>query len=119
MGVSELTEFLNDRAGDLHRGSARYDGDSSEVLYLRDDIREQRMRSEIDRMLNRVLPESRASEENAFPFGDLHATVRTFEEATILHFPTGSGRGVLVALESEAAQDLNTFVGQCLDRINQ
>lgn len=119
MAVSDLLDFLEKRAANLHRGTARYDGDSTEVLYLRGDLQENRMRSEIDRMLNRLRSESSPKEERTFPFGDLHATVRAFEEATILHFPTGVDKGILVALESEAANDLNTFIGQCLTQIEQ
>lgn len=119
MAVADLLEFLENRADELLRGTARYDGDSTDVLYLRDDLKKQRMRSEIDRMLNRLRPESTAKEERSFPFGDLHATVRAFEKATILHFPTGVDKGILVALESEAAQDLNTFIGECMKRIEQ
>lgn len=119
MTVSDLTEFLQERADSLLRGIARYDGDSSDVLYLRDDVKKQRMRSEIDRVLSRVRPESSPKEERSFPFGDLHATVRAFEDATILHFPMGADRGVVVSLEPGAAQDLNTFVGTCLDQIEE
>lgn len=119
MGIPDLSDFLEERAGDLLRGICRYDGDTTDVLYLRDDVKKQRMRSEIDRILNRVRPESSSKEEQSFPFGDLYSTVRTFEEATILHFPTGNDRGVVVSLESDAAQDLNTFVGQCLDQIER
>lgn len=119
MTVSDLTEFLENRAGSLLRGITRYDGNSTDVLYLRDDVRNQRMRSEIDRILNRVRSESSAKEERSFPFGDLHATVRAFDDATVLHFPIGVDRGIVVALEPGAAQDLNTFVGKCLDRIEE
>lgn len=119
MTVSELTEFLEERAGSLLRGIARYDGDSTDVIYLRGDVKKQRMRSEIDRILNRVRPESSAKEERSFPFGDLHATVRAFDDASILHFPMGVDRGIVVSLEPGASQDLNTFVGECLDQIGK
>lgn len=119
MAVSDLLDLLERRADRLHRGTARYDGDSTDVLYLRDDLKETRMRSEIDRMVNRVRSESSPKEERTFPFGDLHATVRAFDEVTILHFPTGIDKGVLVSLESDAAEDLNTFIGQCLTRIDE
>lgn len=117
MAGSDLIDFLEDRAGKMHRGTARYDDDSTDVLYLRDDLREQRMRSQIDRMLNRVRSEATSKEENSFPFGDLYATVRIFEEATVLHFPQGRDRGIVVSLEPDTGQDLNTFVGQCLSQI--
>lgn len=117
MANPDLIAFLEDRAGDMHRGTARYDGESPDVLYLRDDLREQQIQSEIDRVLNRVRPEATSKEEQSFPFGGLYATVRVFEEATVLHFPTGSDRGIVVSLEPDSGQELNTFVGQCLQQI--
>lgn len=117
MAGADLIDFLEDRAGSMHRGTARYDGDSTDVLYLRDDLREKRIRSEIDRMLNRVRSEATSKEEHSFPFGDLYATVRVFAEATVLHFPQGRDRGIVVSLELDSGQDLNTFVGRCLSQI--
>lgn len=117
MPTAELVEYLEDRAGEYLRGVARYRRDSTDVLYLREDIRRNRLRSQIDRMLKRVEPEATAAEERAFPFGDLYVTVRRFEEAIVMHFPTGNRRGVLVALEPDTARDLNTFTTECLDRL--
>ena len=57
-------------------------------------------------------------EERAFPFGNSYVTVRRFEEAIIVHFPTGSNRGVVVSLEPEAASNLTTFMIECLRRIH-
>lgn len=112
-----LIDYLERRAGEYHRGTVRYDGEETDVLHLRDDLRETRLRSEIDRMLGRLRPEATAKEERSFPFGDLHTTVRLFDEALILHFPIGPDRGIVVALEPETARDLNTFIGECQQRI--
>lgn len=117
MVPSELVEYLERRAGTSLRGTVAYDGNGTNVLYLRDDLQEVRLQSDVDRMLQRVRPESMSAEERAFPFGDLHATVRVFDETVFMHFPTGNDRGVVVSMEAEAAHDLNTFVGECLERI--
>lgn len=119
MGLTALLSFLDEKVSEYHRGTVRYDGDSTDIAYLRDDIREQRMASQIDRMLTRLRPEASPKEERSFPFGDLHTTVRVFDGALILHFPTGSDRGVVVALEPETARDMNTFIGECERRIQQ
>lgn len=117
MSENELVDYLENRAAEYHRGTVHYDGDSTDVLHLRDDLKEKWIMSEIDRMLTRLRPESSPDEERAFPYGDMRATVRLFDEAIILHFPTGPNRGVVVALEPETATDLDTFVGECLKRI--
>lgn len=112
-----LIDYLEQRAGEHHRGTVRYDGDDTDVLYLRDDIRETRLTSQIDRMLGRLRPEASSKEERSFPFGELNATVRLFDEAILLHFPVGNDRGIVVSLEPETARDLNTFIGECEKRI--
>lgn len=112
-----LARYLDDRVDDLLRGVAHYREDEFEVVYLRDDIREQRHHDEVEQMLNRIKHEVSAKEEQSFPFGHLHATLRVFDETIFLHFPIENQTGVVVALEPEVAQSLNSFVGDCLDHI--
>jgi hypothetical protein len=119
MGLDLLLTYLDEKANKYHRGTVRYDGDNTDVAYLRDDIREERLDSQIDRMLRRVRPEASAKEERSFPFGDFHCTARVFDEALVLHFPTGKDRGIVVTLEPETARDMNTFIGECESRIQQ
>jgi hypothetical protein len=117
MPAAELLAYLDDRAGDYHRGTVRYNAEETKILYLRDDLKKSRLSSEVDRMLRRLRPEATSKEKQAFPFGDLHATARLFDEAIILHFPTGTNRGVVVSLEPETARQLNTFIGECQKRL--
>lgn len=117
MAYSVLVDYLKDCVGESLRGVVRYHEDSMDLLYLREDVRESRLQSQLDRMLTRLAPESHASEERSFPLGDLYVTVRRFEEAIIMHFPTGRNRGVVVSLEPETARNLNTFTTECLRRI--
>lgn len=117
MPRSELVRFLKHEAGEYLRGVVRHHRGSMDMLYLRSDIREYRLQSQVDRMLTRIQPESHTAEEKAFPFGDLHATVRLFDDATIIHLPTGSRRGIVVSLDPGAARDLASFASRCLDHI--
>lgn len=117
MGATELVNYLDSRAKEYHRGTVRYKGNQTDVVYLRDDIRKVRLESQIDRMLTRLRPEASTREEQSFPFGELRTTVRVFEDAIVLHFPTGHDRGIVVSLEPETARDLNTFIGECQRRI--
>lgn len=118
MAARNLIKYLEQRAADYHRGTVRYDGDTIDILHLRDDVRKTRLTSQIDRMLRRLRPEASPKEEQSFPFGDLRATIRRFDEAIILHFPTGRDKGIVVSLEPETAHDLNTFIGECEKRIH-
>lgn len=112
-----LSKYLVKRVDDLLRGVAHYKRDDFEVVYLRDDIRERRHREEVSKMLTRIKQEGTAEEEQSFPFGHLHATLRIFDETIFMHFPIEDQTGVVVALEPEIAQSLNSFVGDCLDHI--
>ena len=112
-----LSTYLNERVDDLLRGVAHYQQDEFEVVYLRDDIRERRHREEVDKMLTRIKQEGTDEEERSFPFGHLHATLRIFDETIFMHFPIENQTGVVVSLEPEVAQSLNSFVGDCLDHI--
>lgn len=118
MSATALLDYLDRRARDLHRGTVRYSSYDKEILHLRDDIREDRGDSEIDEMLTRLRPEATKGEEVAFPFGELKATVRRFDNAIILHFPLKEDNGIVVSLEPEAARDLTTFIGECEKRIH-
>lgn len=119
MAEERLIKYLEKKAGEYHRGTVRYDGDSTDVLYLREDLKQIRLTSEIDRILQRLRPEASPKEERSFPFGDLKATVRLFQEAILIHFPTGTNRGIVVSLEPETARDLSTFIGECEKRIRE
>lgn len=112
-----LSTYLNERVGDILRGVAHYQRDEFQVVYLREDIREQRHREEVNQMLTRIKQEGTAEEEQSFPFGHLHATLRIFDETIFMHFPIEDRTGVVVALEPEVARSLNSFVGDCLDHI--
>jgi len=113
MGADDLTSYLVDRVGQDLRGVIQYVGNDTKTLHLRDDLRQSEVQKRIDRMLQRLKPESMRAEAEAFPFDDLHVTVRCFDEAIILHFPIGQGRGIVVALEPAVATDLASFARTC------
>lgn len=57
MASAALISYLEDRTGEYLRRVVRYDGETPDVLYLRDDTKKQRFRRQISRMLRRVRPE--------------------------------------------------------------
>ena len=112
-----ISRYLNDRMDDFLRGVAHYREDEFDVVYLREDLREERHRDEVEQMLNRIKHEGTAEEEQSFPFGHLRATLRVFDETIFMHFPIENRTGVVVTLEPEVARSLNSFVGDCLEHI--
>ena len=115
-GNDQLTEYLKKEAGECLRGVVSYEGDEYDIQYIRNDLRTQRLKSEVDKMIDRLRQESRSAEHRAFPFGDVNGTVRSFKEAMVMHFPKTQGRGMVVTLDPEVARQLNTFIGSCLER---
>lgn len=111
-----LTTYLKQEAGEYLRGVVSYEDDEYDIQYIRDDLRTRRLKSEVDKMIDRLQQELRPAERRAFPFGDVNSTVRSFEEAMVLHFPKTQGRGTVVTLDPEVARQLNTFIGSCLER---
>lgn len=116
--VAELTPYLKETAGEYLRGVVSYEGEEYEIHHIRDDLRTQRLKSEVDTMIDRLRRESRPGERRAFPFGEVNGTVRSFEEAMVMHFPNTQGRGTVVTFDPDVARQLNTFIGSCLDRID-
>lgn len=117
MARKELLSYLEQQAGDNLRGVAEYDEEETKVLYLRRNIRHERLKTEVDEMVDRLRPESSKAETNAFPLGELKVTVRRFEDAIIMHFPGGESQGVVVALDPDVARNLNRFTSECLQLI--
>lgn len=111
-----MTEYLQKTAGEYLRGIVSYNGNEYDIQYIRDDLRTRRLKSEVDKIIDRLRRESRSGERQAFPFGEVNGTVRSFEEAMVMHFPKTQGRGIVVTLDPEVARQLNTFIGACLER---
>lgn len=118
MGINALKEDLQERVGDRFRGLFKYDSTALEVIYLRDDLKKKRQERQFRRMLQRIQREATSAEQNAFPLGDLHATLRYFDEAIVLHLPTSQHGGVVVSLEPNVARQFNSFVNTCIQQLH-
>ncbi|WP_137286194.1 DUF7522 family protein [Halorussus salinisoli] len=115
--VEELAVFLRETTGEYLRGVGFYDADDYEVLYVRPDLRRETLESEIERMVSHLRNESRAREQRAFPYGDLDGTVRSFEDAVVMHFPLPQEHGAIVTLDTDAARQLNEFMSECIKHL--
>jgi len=114
----QLVEFLEQHVDDYLRGVAAYTTTDYDVLYLRDDLKAERVRSELDQMIERLRQERRVREQQAFPFGELTGTVRAFEDAMVMHYPYTQERGTVITFDPGVGRDLNTFMHECQQRIN-
>lgn len=115
----DLLRFLKSQAGDYLRGVAVYDSDGYESLYVRSDVQAAHFEDDVDAMIDRLRRESRARDLRDFPFDDLNGSVRSFDEALVMHFPRIQERGTVITFDPGVARDLNTFMSQCLQRIDR
>lgn len=123
MGSAESDEFVRfvlDRAGEAVRSVVRYDGDVSDVLFLRDDVADGFSPLTIETVMASLRREGERAgrQEHRYAHGELNCIVRCFDGGLEMHFPYGEAAGVAVALEPGAAQHLYRFVDDCLDHVD-
>lgn len=118
--AKSMVEFLRQDAGPYLRSAFHYDAEEYELLYIRDDVDEQYT----DEELQRVVDDWRAKKwdgdeyERLLSVGNLHCTVRLFDEAIIFHFAQGPRVGTVVTLDPQAGRDLVEFVTECLRQLH-
>jgi hypothetical protein len=97
----------------------RYDADASEVLFLRDDVADTYSPLTIETVVTSLRREGEQSQrqEHLYAHGQLNCIVRCFDGGLEMHFPFGEEEGVAVALEPRAAQQLYSFVDDCLEHV--
>jgi hypothetical protein len=116
-----LTEFLRDHVGNHLRSVIYYDEDGGEVLYVRDDVADQYTDDDVEQVVRDVRLEAvdKSHQEDLYAHGPLNATVRCFEDAVEMHFPHDETSGTAVALDGEVFAIHNTFIGRCMDAMEQ
>jgi hypothetical protein len=112
--------FVLDRAGEAVRSVVRYDADSSEVLFLRDDVAEVYSALTLETVMTSLRREGEQAgrQEHLYAHGGLNCIIRAFDGGLEMHFPYGDSEGVAVALEPRAAQQLYRFVDDCLEHVS-
>lgn len=117
----ELAEYLKQRAGDSLRVVGHYSTDDYEIVYLRDDVREQYSDDEIEEIVEDLRWESFAkpSQERQYRLGSLTCTSQASEEGVMMHFPYDDRYGTLVSLDPGATRQLMQFIDDCPTRIDQ
>ncbi|WP_135851146.1 DUF7522 family protein [Halorussus salinus] len=116
-----LTTFLRDRVGDHLRSVIYYDDDGGDVLYVRDDVADEYTERDIKEVVRDVRLEAveKPHQEDLYAHGPLNYTVRSFEDAVEMHFLHDETSGTAVALDREVFASHDTFIGECLDVIDQ
>ena len=117
--LDNLLEYLDDVAGSSLRAVGSYRGDAFELRYHRDDLEADKLYDRLEGIHEHVTWDWRPPDDRAITeLGGKLASLQIREQAVILHLITGDDRGVLIGLDSDAARDLNAFVVECLDRVD-
>jgi len=111
--VNEQTDALHAAlAADLGaelRVLGRHDGDDWTIEYIRDDLRDAYDSDAVDDIAGDLALSVLGSDrqEDLYDLGAVRATVRMFEDGTVVHVPTDDRSGYLVSVE-----DSEGFVGR-------
>ncbi len=99
--TDEFVEFPLERAGHAVRSAAHYDTESTEVLFLRDDVAEHYEPTTIETVLANLQEEGEQAsrQEHLYTHGELNSIVRCFDGGIEIQFPYGESEGLAVALE--------------------
>lgn len=111
-----LIPFVKQRAGDSLRAVVEYEQFDFELLYHRDDLSREELTTRVDTIHQSIQWAWEPDEDDVVDeLGEKRATLQVRENAVIIQLSGGPSRGYLIGLEPEAAVDLVTFIGGCLD----
>ncbi|MFD1647053.1 hypothetical protein [Haloarchaeobius litoreus] len=101
---SELREYLSevDLHGDDVRVAFRYEGESYDLLHVRDDVRAQFTDEEFERRIQTLMMKGLGdppSDGSLFDFGELDATLRFYDAVVVASFPDEDWSGVIVVAD--------------------
>ncbi len=88
--VRGLIDQLRDQTDAPLRLAVRFSGDESDVLFVREDVREQYTDDELEDRIETIVMKGLGDpprERPLFDFGTLDATIRWYENVQVAHFP--------------------------------
>ncbi|WP_134672421.1 hypothetical protein [Halorussus marinus] len=88
--IRELIHQLRDREDAPLRLAVRFSADESDVLFVREDVRERHTDDELEARIETLVMKGLGDpprEEPLFDFGSLDATIRWYENVQVAHFP--------------------------------
>lgn len=114
--ASRLQEFFEQRTDEKLRSIVKYEADTFEIVYLRDDVANQYSPSEIETAIDESRMESLSApiyqDTYSEDHGDLTCLVQCFENVIEMNFVLEDGVGAAVALDAEAMTDAHGLVAE-------
>lgn len=111
----QLVQKLHEEAGDSLRSVSRYEEDTYEKLFLRENVDAIYSEDEFEEIFEDLRLEGwgRDTLEDLFNAGDLECSVYGFEQAMMFHFVTSDFKGALVTYDRDAGVDTEEFIRVC------
>lgn len=114
--TQDLADFLQRKADDYLRSVIHYEGETYNIVFLRDDVKSGYSDEDVEEIVEELFWEGYSTplQESVYPHGELNCTIRCFENVVGMHFPHDDTAGTAVSMDAQAARDLYSFVGDCL-----
>lgn len=113
---SQLRAFFEQRADGELRSIIKYKKESSEIIYIRDDVAEQYDGRELESAIADSRMESLTApmynEAFSDDHGELTCITQCFENVIEMNFVIADGEGVAVALNAEAMTEAHGLVAE-------
>lgn len=114
--ASRLESFFEERTDGNLRSIVKYQPDSFDIVFLRDDVADQYTESEVEDAIDDSRMESLTAPiyDDTFSadHGDLTCLVKCFEHVIEMNFVLDDGVGAAVALDEEAMADAHGLVAE-------
>lgn len=109
-----IVASLRSGAGDSLRTVARFAPTESVILYARTDVPADYDDSTLEDIGNDLVLESLAStwQESLYELGDLDATVRIFDEGTVVAVPVSERKGYLASVDEHCPLPVRDIVAR-------
>jgi hypothetical protein len=110
-----LVDDLLDEFGDGLRAVATYEDYEYEVEFMREDVRDDYSREEVDRVFRQVSIEGMGYEnfQQLFHVGRLECALYGFEGALIFHFPPDPFHGLVVSIDRDVSFNPDAIIDIC------
>lgn len=114
-----LVEFLRSRTGEALRGAAHYDDDTYDILYIREDVREQYTSAEITQIFATLRQEKQTAQyqERALHLGGHRCSVDVYRDGILMNFIQNDFSGTVISLDASVGSDLLNFIDSCLEEL--
>lgn len=118
-----LTRYCKTRAGDALRAVFTYSEESGELVYAKPEMRAAyREGRGFESLCNAAWAVQSTIQEHEpanRTLGQYRVTVHTFEEAFVMQFRGGRGKGIAVFFDQEIGQNLHEFLMSCERQISK